>query len=381
MRTLIPAALGAAALLACAPAARAADHLDTPSVVADPRADIGDLYAWMSPDGRRLNLAMTIVGHSFDDGLGYRFHVDSGAQFGAAKSRTSIVCQRLASAPACRVENGRGDGGLQVFAGRRDDPFFNNVRGTREAYEAAAAALPAAARDPAGCPAFGRETARQVLGLWRQTKGGPAQNLLAGWTPASLVVSVDVEAVRNGGPMLAVWGDTARGDKRIDRMGRPLTGNAMLGPLAPEAQSHALKERYNAVAPEGGDAFVSEIEQTLGLYDGFDGRCGDAFLARAEDGAARYLRLAILLADDRLWVDSRKSRCGALFAVELAALERRREFEDDCGGRAPSYDAVDTYRSLLVSGTVAGVDDGVPKDDQAHSDTDFPFLAPPAAEE
>lgn len=33
-------------------AASASDHLDSPSVIADPRADIGDLYAWMASDGR-----------------------------------------------------------------------------------------------------------------------------------------------------------------------------------------------------------------------------------------------------------------------------------------------------------------------------------------
>jgi hypothetical protein len=36
----------------------ASDHLDTPTVMADPRADIGDIYAWTSPDGRHLNLVM-----------------------------------------------------------------------------------------------------------------------------------------------------------------------------------------------------------------------------------------------------------------------------------------------------------------------------------
>jgi hypothetical protein len=30
-------------------------------VIADPRADIGDVYAWTAPNGRQLNLAMTIA--------------------------------------------------------------------------------------------------------------------------------------------------------------------------------------------------------------------------------------------------------------------------------------------------------------------------------
>lgn len=55
-----------ASLVAATPSS-ASDHLDSPSVIADSRTDIGDLYAWMAPDGHRLNLAMTIVGHSFSD--------------------------------------------------------------------------------------------------------------------------------------------------------------------------------------------------------------------------------------------------------------------------------------------------------------------------
>ena len=42
--------------------ALASDHLDTPTVTADPAADIGDLYAWTSADGQRLNLVLDIVG-------------------------------------------------------------------------------------------------------------------------------------------------------------------------------------------------------------------------------------------------------------------------------------------------------------------------------
>ena len=36
----------------------ASDHLDTPTVIADPAADIGDIFSWTSSDGRRLNLVM-----------------------------------------------------------------------------------------------------------------------------------------------------------------------------------------------------------------------------------------------------------------------------------------------------------------------------------
>src|SRR6266404_6124679 len=162
--------LAALATVTAGIAARASDHLDTPTVIADPRADIGDVYAWMSPDTRQLNLVMTIVGHSFSDKLQYVFHIDSGARFGATTRTTAIVCRFPAGKELeCRAGNAdsaRGSAsdpaGLQghnhrfrVFAGLRDDPFFNNVRGTRAAYEKAALALRnGAAPDAAGCPNF-----------------------------------------------------------------------------------------------------------------------------------------------------------------------------------------------------------------------------------
>jgi hypothetical protein len=387
-------AIGCATTLALTGAGRAqaSDHLDTPSVIADPRADIGDIFAWTSPDGRRLNLVMAIVGHSFSDDLTYAFHIDSGARFGPTRATTTISCRFKAGEALCDAgtDMAKGDAGrpeglesrngrFRVFAGLRDDPFFNNVKGTREAYDVAAGRLRhGVAIDAAGCPAFDKATSQGILDRWSHTGGGPAQNLLAGWTPASLVISIDTKTVAKGGKFLAVWADTSGPAGRIDRMGRPLTGNALLGTLAPEAVSNALKEQYNHATPATSDAFVPEIEKTLGLYDAFDGECGDAMLADRSAGASRYLNLAILLADDRLWINSAGRNCTTLFAVELAALAGQAALRDDCGGRTPNYDAVDTYRSLLATGATTGITDGVDADDQRHSTEVFPFLAAPA---
>ena len=108
---------------------------------------------------------------------------------------------------------------FRVFAGLRDDPFFNNVKGTRAAYNTAVAALKAgAALDAAGCPAFGRATSDAILDQWRHTDGGPAKNFLAGWTPASIAISIDLDVVAKGGPLLAVWATTSDDSRQIDRM-------------------------------------------------------------------------------------------------------------------------------------------------------------------
>ncbi|MGN6520736.1 MAG: DUF4331 family protein [Dokdonella sp.] len=385
-------AIGVLLLLGAA-VVQASDHLDTPTVITDPRADIGDLYAWTSPDGRQLELVMTIVGHAFSDRLTYEFHVDSGPRFGGTTATTTIAC-RLATPGEMECRAGHGDwarGGntmpdgledrharFRVFAGLRDDPFFNNVKGTRAAYQAAIAAIGrGAANDEAGCPSFDATTVREIHDQWRHTEGGPAKNLLAGWTPASLVVSIDIATVAKGGRMLAIWSSTSDGKRRIDRAGRPLTGNALLGTTASDEVADRLKEAYNAASPSTARRFVAEIEKNLALYDAFDGRCGNAFLADPRAGAHRYRKLARLLADDRLWVDTTSASCTQPFAVELAALGGHAESAGDCGGRTPAYDAIDVYRSLLANGTTRGIDDGVDRDEHEHSSSVFPFLAAP----
>jgi len=382
-------------LLGAAGMASSSDHLDTPSVIADPRADIGDLYAWTSRDGARLNLVMTIVGRSFSSKIDYVFNIDSGKSFGKTTASMAIRC-RFASAEQLRCSAGgidhaegdaRGENGLEsrkgrfrVFAGLRDDPFFNNVKGTRAAYNVAFDALQrGTGRDAAGCPLLDQDQSANVLTEWRHTDGKPGSNFLKGWNTAALVLSIELPLVAKGGKVLAVWGATRQGRRQIDRAGRPLTGNALLGTIATDEVSDALKERYNAATPATAVQFIPEIEQGLALYDSFDGVCGNQWLAGKK--AARYRHLAALLADDRLWVDTAASRCTQLFALELAALGDRKDLREDCGGRAPSYSAVNVYRSLLAFGATEGVDDGVQRDEREHSDVVFPFLAAPGPAE
>jgi hypothetical protein len=387
------AAVAIAALLT-ASAAEASDHLDTPSVIADPRADIGDLFAWTSPDGTKLELVMTIVGHAFSDRLTYAFHVDSGRVFSRTSATATIACRFPAPDQAdCRIDGAdraQGDAGAEaglagrnhrfrVFAGVRDDPFFNNVRGTRAAYQAATTALAAGVpSDAAGCPAFSAVTSAAILDEWRHTDGGPGRNFLAGWTPAAIVVEVELPLVAKGGPLLGVWASTASAERQIDRAGRPLTGNALLGTLATADESDRLKEAWNAATPADGPRFAPEIGKWLGLYDAFDGQCGNQLLAEPGPVSAnRYRSMAALLADDRLWVNSASHECGQFFAVELAALAGRFDLERDCGGRTPLTSAANVWRSLLVDATVGSVDDGVSRDEREHSVSIFPFLAAP----
>jgi hypothetical protein len=391
-----------AALTLALSTVHAADHLDTAAVIADPASDIGDLYAWAS-DGKRLNLVMTIVGGKFSDHVRYEFHIDSGTSVGHSTATISIACEfDSAFAPDCRLGSidrargdARGEAGLhgekhrfRVFAGLRDDPFFNNVRGTRAALNVAGAALATARRDGGGCPAFDAATSSKILEEWRHTDGMAGQNFLAGWTTVALVVEVDLDAVRIGGPLLGVWAaTTVRGvtpghphkledGVAIDRMGRALTANALLGTFATQEISNRRKSEYNQAARAHWATFAPDIAANLAIYDGFDGTCGNQWMGTHAEPAARYESLAKLLADDRLWVNSAASHCRRYLAAEFSQAG---ETDGDCGGRTPNYDAVDGFRSLLVRGSVGGVDDGVSRDDQRHSDSGFPFLAAPIA--
>lgn len=402
---LIRTSIACAALLAATfvTRAQASDHLDTAAVIADPAGDIGDLYAWTSADGRHLELVMTIVGKKFSDHVRYQFHVDSAHSVGGLESSLTISCEFNApTAPECRAgdldylrgeaggEQGiRGDKGrFRVFAGLRDDPFFNNVRGTRAALNVADAAMKAGApKDAGGCPAFDGTTVAKIHEEWRHTEGRPGANFLAGWPTAALVVEIDLDAVTRGGPLLGVWATTVvrgvtPGHPRklddgvvVDRMGRALTGNMLLGTFDTESASDAMKTRYNQAVQSDWAGFARELAINLAIYDGFDGRCGNQWLAvQNSPPAERYERLSRLLADDRLWVNSASRKCRQYLAAEFDYVG---DTNRDCGGRTPNYDAVDVFRSLLAHGTIKGLPDGVERDDATHSDSVFPFLAKP----
>jgi hypothetical protein len=375
--------------------ARASDHLDSPATVANPAADIGDVYAWTSPEGRRLNLVMTIQGHTFSDKVKYVFHVDSGRVFGHTSSSTSVVC-RFASANEvnCKVGSldfASGDPtnptGLEgrnhrfrVYAALRDDPFYNNIKGLIGAYQTANAAIKnGAAVDAAGCAHFDEATARAILDQMSHTDGGPAQNFLYNWTASAIVISVDLGAVSQGGNLLAVWGTTSLAGKPLDRMARPFVGNTLLGvsPFSTDDASGALRQEYNEARPATAARFIADLQRSLAFQDSLDGKCGNQLLAGPKDSPLRYRKLARLFADDRLWVNSASSVCTQFFAVELANLAGQKSLINDCGGRAPTYDTSNVWRSLLIAGSTTGITDGLHQDEHPPSATVFPFLAPP----
>jgi len=155
-------AFGLAALFA-AGVATAADHRDSPSQNADPQADINDIYAFMNPgNAEEMILVMTVVrnaqpGDVFSTTITHDYLIES---FGnPTDDSTSAGQQRLSCVfpTTAQITCTLGDlvvsnpvetatdgtlatltpavpGGMRVWAGLRDDPFFFNAQGLRATF-------------------------------------------------------------------------------------------------------------------------------------------------------------------------------------------------------------------------------------------------------
>ena len=225
---LLALALGA---LAIPMTGFAADHIDSPAAVAEPSADISDLYAWMNSDASKLNLILDVspfasAGSRFSDAVQYVFHVNSSAGYGMPQRETLIVCEfDAANEVACWVGNSdylQGDasatagisstsGKVRAFAGLRDDPFFMEFTGFTTAVSTVKGAAGGLSFDAEGCPNVDAATSGVLVGqLQAGTNGAAASNTFAGSNVLSLVIQVDKDLVDGNGPVLAVWASTNR---------------------------------------------------------------------------------------------------------------------------------------------------------------------------
>ena len=99
-------------------------------------------------------------------------------------------------------------------------------------------------------------------------------------------------------------------------------------------------------------------------------------------GAQRYSFLATVLGDDQLYLNSASGgaeagQCNQYLSAEVGAIGVT-GLEADCGGRTPNHDVIMATYSAVAVGALTGVDDSVAADSVQHSNTEFPFLAPPA---
>jgi hypothetical protein len=211
-------------------AAFAADHIDVPTAVLtrEPTADITDVYAWMTGDATKLNLVAAVNNDAgpnatFSDAVIYQFAVSSSAAFGEPQESTLIPCKFIDGTniecwagndyvvgdptnPAGIVSD---NGGLRVFAGRRDDPFFLEYNGFVNAVTAANEAVAAGAvqfdEADKGCPTLSAEQQTALIGALQSGNGGvPPTNTFRGQNVLALVIQVDKTIVDGNGPVLGV---------------------------------------------------------------------------------------------------------------------------------------------------------------------------------
>ena len=346
---LVP--LAVAALFAAT--AQAADHRDSPSVEGDAAADITDVYAFRSPtNSDNLVVALNVNGLTppaepadFGSDVTYNIHVDntgdlvadataavtfSGGTFtinGLGDPLTGDVTP-AGSADEIVTESG----GISVFAGPRDDPFFFDLVGFQNFL--AGPFVPASGLRPAG--------------------ESPA-DAFAGTNVSSIVIELPIaaltgEATSDTGTIRA-WTSTARGGSQVDRMAIPAINTALI----PSDQ----KDAFNQADPADDEADFrataqSTIETLRGVID-------DTFGSPQDGGPLGDLDAA--------------SVAGALIPDVVTI-----DFSQPVGfpnGRTLSDDVIDAALGVVLNrGGSAGISDGVDGNDVAFASS-FPYLADP----
>jgi hypothetical protein len=216
--------------------ARSADHLDAPATIAEPAADINDVYTFLDKPGdaaTKVIFAMTVypaapADAKFSDQVQYVLHTQSGAKFGATTSDLNIICTftaaQVASCWAGADEYVTGDaskpaglasasGKFKVFAGLRADPFFFNLAGFKHTVETVDTALDGGSLvfNDSGCPILQVDTANALVNALKTSPdGGPAEDFFAKLNGLAIVVEADKSLVTKGGGVISVWGSTHR---------------------------------------------------------------------------------------------------------------------------------------------------------------------------
>jgi hypothetical protein len=363
------------------------DHISGPRALADPIADITDVYAFPSPEqAGHLVLVVNTLPFAqpsalFSDGLIYRFRLrplsagglGDPAPFAVGEEEFAFDCvfsdpaagdgtrgqEGVCTTPAgdtvtfpVHDEQGGSGQGVRVFAGPRWDSFIMDA--------------PAALKTIAtGELAFTDSGAIYMDG----------KNVL------SLVVEFDCERFFGSAELVGVVAETltrGRFNVRIERVGRPEVKNMMLAPkqFDPVNRDLEIRDLYNmedAFHLEDGylGACRARLNANLAFWDGLDGKKD-----WPTDGNGSHPLTELFLADF-LIVDPGKpyAEQGSFLEIERAALDGRAH--ETCGGRAPNDDVMDTLFTLMINaGKGPVIRDGVDEATRSASRS-FPYLAAP----
>jgi hypothetical protein len=163
---------------------------------------------------------------------------------------------------------------------------------------------------------------------------------------------------------------------QIDRMGRPAINTALNhGFDADKTAAGAAKDAYNQDTGEATwpATYSAQFAANLAILDALDTNCGNQ-LGYAQ---GKGYGLAPALADDELYVNTAGTTCSDYLAVEANALGVLTSVTGiDCGGRRPNDDVIDETYSVLATGGLTGVTDGV-NAPATPATTTFPYLVAP----
>ena len=360
-RLMLLVAVTAVALLV-APT-RSADHRDAPGINEDGRADLLDVFAFVSPENGNIILAQTVnpftiggsTGVAFAADVLYEFKIDNTGdnvedlviqatftpvvpgpqQFsvrGPVKPRVSGVSSSLLVSDAPAI-SGTANGTIatasgsvvRAFAGQRDDPFFVDLI--------------------------------WVLRLIGAQPGGPLTrapgiDFFAALNCTALVIEVPASALRgSSGNVIKVWATTSR-PKNTIRSGSAYLADTHTGPFV-QIDRTALPTLNTVLMP-------------LRLKDAFN-RATPAQDALFRDAAITTL---VGINNDRTYS---QTLIDAVLFPDVAILDLGKT-TGFLNGRRPQDDVIDVVLSAASKGGVAG--DAVDANDVPFLTT-FPFLAPP----
>jgi hypothetical protein len=360
------------------------DHISGPRALADPIADITDVYAFPSPERPgHLVLVLNTLPFAppdarFSDGLIYRFRLrpataddNAGsaaitvaaeeftfdcvfsAADGAAASRQEGTCTTPAgetvSFPVYDDEGGAGHG-VRVFAGPRWDPFIMDA--------------PAALK---------------TIATGKLAFTDPSSIYLDGKNVLSIVVELECARVWDDAALVAMVAETrTRGtfSVRIERVGRPEVKNLMLAPkqFDPVNRDLEIRDLYNMedafhLGESYQGAYRARLNANLAFWDSLDGKTD-----WSADESGTHPLTELVLADFLVVdVDKPYAEHGSFLEIELAARSGRAHAT--CGGRALNDDVMDRIFTLLINGGSGPViRDGIDQATRPASRT-FPYLS------
>lgn len=361
------------------------DHISGPRALADPIADITDVYAFPSPERPnhlvlvQNTLPFAPATATFSDGLVYRIRLREVAVIDADPGRSpfdvhdaeELVFDCVFSEPAtdgsqdgaCHTPTGEAisftvndeDGGsaegMRAFAGVRWDPFIMDAPATLK-----------------------------TIATGQLAFTDPGSIYMDGKNVLSLVVELDCAKYLPGIQLVGVISETltrGRLNVRIERVGRPEVKNLLLAPKQFDQVNRDLEIRdiYNMedgfhLADGYIGAYHARLNANLHFWDSLDGKPDWTY----QDGKHPLTELVLA---DYLVVDVTKpfAASGSYFEIERSLIDGRAHAS--CGGRALNDDMMDTMFTLLINaGNGPVVRDGVDRASRPASEV-FPYLAMP----